>query len=52
MVKCGKYVVKCCNFVTTKHVNVLVYLALQSISTNNNTPSMPLSNAHSGGFFF
>ena len=52
MAKCGKNMVKSSIFVQTKHVNVLVYLALQSISTNNNTPSMPLSNAHSGGFFF
>lgn len=26
--------------------------ALESSKTNNNTPSMPLSDAHLGGFFF
>lgn len=43
---------KNCTFVSTKHLSVLVYIALDSTFTNNNTPSVPLNNAHSGGFFF
>lgn len=43
---------KKCIFVPTKHSSVFVYIALDSIHTNNNTPSLPLNNAHSEGFFF
>ncbi|WP_407515960.1 hypothetical protein KFZ70_04205 [Tamlana fucoidanivorans] len=40
------------NFGVSKHAYVRVYIALESTYTNNNTPSMPLYNAHSEGFFF
>jgi len=43
---------KKCIFVPTKHSSVLVLIALDSIYTNDNTPSLPLNNAHSEGFFF
>lgn len=43
---------KKCSFVVLKHNTICVYIALDSIYTNNNTPSMPLYNAHSEGFFF
>ena len=33
-------------FVTANHYNGFVYIALDSISTNNNTPFLPLNNAH------
>lgn len=52
MVKSGKKGVKSCIFAPTGHSNVLVHIALYPTITNNNTPSMPLRNAHLGGFFF
>lgn len=43
---------KNCSFVATQQSNSCVYIALDSTFTNNNTPSLPLNNAHSEGFFF
>ena len=43
---------KKCIFVQAKDVHAFVYIAVESTYTNNNTPSLPLNNAHSGGFFF
>ncbi len=43
---------KNCSFVVSQHSNSCVYIALDSTYTNNNTPSLPLNNAHSEGFFF
>ena len=39
-------------FAVSKHNNICVYIALDSTYTKNNTPSLPLNNAHSEGFFF
>lgn len=41
-----------CRFVASQQSNLCVYIALDSTFTKNNTPSLPLNNAHSGGFFF
>lgn len=48
IVKWNKY----CNFAVTNYYNSFVFTALDSIFTNDNTPSLPLNNAHSEGFFF
>ncbi len=43
---------KNCSFVVSKHSNICVYIAFRQSYTNDNTPSLPLNNAHSEGFFF
>lgn len=43
---------KKCNFVAPQQIIRCGYIALYSTYINNNTPSMPLYNAHSEGFFF
>lgn len=40
------------SFVASQQSNLCGYIALDSTYTNNNTPSLPLNNAHSEGFFF
>lgn len=50
--KSNEYWYKNCNFAGTRHTFICVNIALDITSTNNNTPPMPLYNAHLGGLLF
>ncbi len=46
------YLKKYCNFASNIYAMYCMYFYTESFKTNNNTPLMPLFDAHLRGFFF